>query len=64
MAVKAYAFLQERDYVLPDDIKTLASYVLSHRILLRPEARLGSMNTQQVLQQIINQANVPVSSVG
>ncbi|GAA0137820.1 MoxR family ATPase [Paenibacillus sp. YSY-4.3] len=64
MAVKAYAFLQERDYVIPDDIKTLAAYVLGHRILLRPEARLGSMSSQQVLQQIINQAQVPVSSVG
>ncbi|MGE7057494.1 AAA family ATPase, partial [Paenibacillus glucanolyticus] len=37
-AVKAYAFLNERDYVLPDDVKTLAPYVLSHRIMLRPEA--------------------------
>ena len=32
-AVKAYAFLHERDYVLPDDVKTLAPYVLSHRII-------------------------------
>ncbi|GIP57628.1 magnesium chelatase [Paenibacillus woosongensis] len=64
MAVKAYAFLQERDYVIPDDIKTLAPYVLGHRILLRPEARLGSMSALQVLQQIIKQAQVPISSVG
>ena len=43
MAVKAFAFLQERDYVLPDDVKTMAPYVISHRIVLRPESRLDSM---------------------
>ncbi|RUT46501.1 MoxR family ATPase [Paenibacillus anaericanus] len=61
MAVKAYAFLQERDYVLPDDIKTLAPYVLGHRILLRPDSRMDSMNSGVVLQKILQQANVPVS---
>lgn len=61
MAVKAYAFLQERDYVLPDDIKTLAPYVLGHRILLRPDSRVDSMNSGVVLQKILQQANVPVS---
>ncbi|WP_059052037.1 AAA family ATPase [Paenibacillus senegalimassiliensis] len=61
MAVKAYAFLAERDYVLPDDIKTLAPYVLGHRILLRPESRLGHRNASEVLQQILRQIHVPVS---
>ncbi|MCM3702193.1 AAA family ATPase [Paenibacillus macerans] len=61
MAAKAYAFLQQRDYVLPDDIKTLAPYVLGHRILLRPESRLGQIHTAQVLEQIMRQVQVPVS---
>lgn len=60
-AAKAYAFLQERDYVLPDDIKTLAPYVLGHRILLRPESRLGQVHAAQVLEQIMRQVQVPVS---
>lgn len=60
-AVKAYAFLGERDYVLPDDIKTLAPYVLEHRILLRPESRLGHRNVGEVLQQILRQIHVPVA---
>lgn len=64
MAVKAFAFLQRRDYVLPDDIKTLAPFVLGHRIVLRPDARLGSLTAHQVLDQIIRQAQVPVSTVG
>ncbi|GJM82997.1 magnesium chelatase [Paenibacillus sp. HMSSN-139] len=50
-AAKAYAFLEDRDYVLPDDIKTLAPFVLEHRILLRPESRLGHRNVGEVLQQ-------------
>lgn len=60
-AVKAFAFLQGRDYVLPDDIKILAPYVLGHRILLRPESRLGNMNGNQVLFQILRQTQVPVA---
>lgn len=61
MAAKAYAFLAGRDYVLPDDIKILAPYVLEHRILLRPESRLGHRSASEVLQQILRQIHVPVS---
>lgn len=61
MACKAFAFLQGRDYVLPDDVKILAPYVLSHRILLRPESRLESINVTSVLQSIIQQVKVPVT---
>ncbi|CAI6072550.1 hypothetical protein PAECIP112173_02250 [Paenibacillus sp. JJ-100] len=61
MAVKAFAFLQERDYVLPDDVKTMAPYVLSHRIVLRPESRLDSMNSEAVLNAVLQQVRVPVS---
>lgn len=60
MAVKAYAFLQERDYVLPDDVKTLAPYVLAHRLLLRPEARMDHANSHAVLHSILRQVEVPV----
>lgn len=61
LAAKAFAFLQQRDYVLPDDIKTLSPYVLGHRILLRPESRLGQMNADEVLRQILRQVHVPVT---
>lgn len=60
-AAKAYAFLEDRDYVLPDDIKTLAPFVLEHRILLRPESRLGHRDVGEVLQQILRQVHVPVA---
>ncbi|WP_244862481.1 MoxR family ATPase [Paenibacillus sp. J22TS3] len=60
-AVKAYAYINDRNYVLPDDIKQLAPYVLGHRILLRPEARLDSLHAEGVLQTILRQVYVPVS---
>ncbi|PZT53684.1 AAA family ATPase [Paenibacillus silvae] len=61
MAVKAFAFLQERDYVLPDDVKTMAPYVISHRIVLRPESRLDSISSEAVLNSVLQQVRVPVS---
>lgn len=61
LACKAFAFLHNRDYVLPDDVKNLAPYILSHRILLRPESRLESMHTESVLQNIIQQVKIPVT---
>ncbi|MCM3785756.1 MoxR family ATPase [Neobacillus mesonae] len=60
-AVKAFAFLNGREYVIPDDVKLLAPYVISHRIVLRPEARLDSMSQEAILAQIIEQKHVPVS---
>ncbi|WP_223067203.1 AAA family ATPase [Paenibacillus caui] len=60
-AVKAYAFLGGRDFVLPDDIKQLAPWVLGHRILLRPESRLDNSHSGAVLQSILGQVQVPVS---
>ncbi|OAB34016.1 AAA family ATPase [Paenibacillus glacialis] len=61
MACKAYAFLQGRDYVLPDDVKNLAPYILSHRILLRSESRLESVHVESILESIIRDVNVPVT---
>lgn len=61
LACKAFAFLHNRDYVLPDDVKNLAPYILSHRILLRPESRLENMHTESVLQNIIQQVKIPVT---
>ncbi|BFH61369.1 AAA family ATPase [Paenibacillus azoreducens] len=61
MAGKAYAFIQQRDYVLPDDIKILSPYVLSHRIVMRPESRLDNVNAESVVKNILQQVHVPVA---
>lgn len=61
MASKAYAFIQQRDFVLPDDVKVLAPYVLSHRIILRPESRLDQVSAESVVKYILQQVHVPVA---
>ena len=55
---RAYAVVEGRDYVLPDDIKSLVHPVLSHRMILSPELWLRKDATAQVLESIL--ANVPV----
>ena len=52
-AAKARASLQGRDFILPDDVKDLALPVLSHRILLTPEAELDGYGPEQVVQEAL-----------
>ncbi|WP_193568296.1 AAA family ATPase [Gracilibacillus saliphilus] len=59
-AAKAYAYIQKRDYVIPDDIVYLAPYVLSHRIILRPEARYEGVTQSSLITQILEEIDVPV----
>ncbi|MFF5996645.1 MoxR family ATPase [Lysinibacillus sp. KU-BSD001] len=59
-AAQAYAFMQNRDFVKPDDIKYLAPFVFSHRLILTPEARYEGIQPEQVLAQVIEQIFVPV----
>jgi MoxR-like ATPase len=59
-ALRAYAFLNNRDYVLPDDVKELAPYVLCHRLILRPEAAMDGMTQASVLNSVLQRVKVPV----
>lgn len=59
-AAKAYAFVQGRDYVIPDDLKELAPHVLAHRITLRPEARIEGLTPSTFIEQVLKQVDVPV----
>ncbi|WP_274651989.1 AAA family ATPase [Paenibacillus humicola] len=59
-AAKANAFLQERDYVIPDDIKALAPAVLSHRIMLQTEARMNGLTPEEVVDSVVRATSVPV----
>ena len=58
-AAQACALLSGRDYVLPDDIRRMALPVLSHRLILTPEARMKGVSAQQVLSQLIETVPVP-----
>ena len=59
-AAKASAYLRQRSFVTPDDVKSLAPYVLCHRIVLRTEARMNGLKAESILQQIIESVKVPV----
>lgn len=59
LSVKAYAAIQGRDFVVPDDVKFLAPYVYRHRIILRPEAEIEGLTTDSVTAQILNTVEVP-----
>jgi MoxR-like ATPase len=60
---KAYAMLQDRDYVVPDDIKAIASATLAHRVLLTPSARMREVTQETVIADVLNQISVPGASV-
>lgn len=59
-AAQGHAFIKGRDYVLPDDVKEMVGPVFSHRIKLRPEARLQGLKPEAVLQDILRSLPVPV----
>ncbi len=58
-ASKAQAWLSERDFVTPDDIKALARPLLRHRLILRPEAQLDGLAMDSVISSLLTQVAVP-----
>ena len=59
MAARAYAAMSGRDFVTPDDIKTMAVPVLEHRLILRPEFEIEGLSITEVIRQIMQQIAVP-----
>ncbi|HRW06953.1 MAG TPA: MoxR family ATPase [Caldilineaceae bacterium] len=60
---QALAAIRGRNYVIPDDIKTMARPVLAHRLAPSVEARLHGQSTGDVLMQVVNETAVPVEEV-
>ncbi|WP_125775288.1 AAA family ATPase [Antribacter gilvus] len=58
-AAKALAAMSGRDYVLPDDVQRLARPVISHRLILTTESRLGGVGSEAIVDQIVQQTPVP-----
>jgi MoxR-like ATPase len=56
---KAMAALEDRDYLIPDDVKSAALPVLRHRVIVKPEAELEGLDSDQVLGEIIGSVEVP-----
>ncbi len=60
---QALAWIMGRRFVTPDHVKEMAPVVLCHRLLLRPQARLGGMLPEQVVTEVLGEVEVPVVRV-
>ena len=58
-AARAYAALQGRDFVIPDDVKTLALPVLRHRLTLSPSAEIEGLTADRILREVLDQTPAP-----
>ena len=58
LASKAIAFFNQRDYVLPDDIKNIAVDILNHRIILNYEAEVDGITTTQIINSILEKIEI------
>jgi len=61
-ASQARAAINGRDFVLPDDIKDIAPHVLTHRVILRPNAELRGLTPSAVVEEVIATETVPMTS--
>jgi MoxR-like ATPase len=60
-AAQALAAVRGNDFVTPDDIKRLATAVLAHRIILKPESRLRKVTPRSVVEELLDLVSVPTS---
>ena len=58
-AGRAYAFLQGRDFVVPEDLRALAPDVLRHRLVLTFEAEAEEVDADQIIQRVLAAVKVP-----
>jgi MoxR-like ATPase len=62
-ASQARALLQGRDYVIPDDIKALATAALAHRLIMNPESRMRNATARGVIEYVLREVPVPGTRV-
>ena len=58
-AAKAYALLQGRDFVSPDDVRSVAPSVLQHRLVLTAEAEMEGLTPLKAVRRLIEKVEVP-----
>ena len=56
---RAMAYINGRDYVLPEDVQQVAEAVLSHRILVNGKARMGYVDSNEVVREIVGKIETP-----
>lgn len=59
-AAQAYAYVEGREYVIPDDVKSIAYYVLGHRLVLSMEAKINKIDMKEIINKIVGKVKVPV----
>jgi len=59
LAAKAFAFLQGRAFVIPEDIRAIAQDVMAHRIGITYEAEAENISASDIITKIINKVEVP-----
>ncbi len=59
LAARTYAAINGRDFITPDDIKTMALAVLEHRLILRPEFEIEGLSVKEVIDEILKGIAVP-----
>ena len=59
---RAYALVQARDYVIPDDVQALAYGVMGHRIILSPAARMRRLQPREVVDRLLESVPIPGAS--
>jgi MoxR-like ATPase len=52
-----------RNYILPDDIKALATVILPHRIIANPAARLRNLTSEKLIQEIVSVQPIPTGDM-
>lgn len=60
---QALAAIHGREFVIPDDVKRLAPYVLTHRLVVNPQTRLRGRRPEDVIRDVVNTVPVPVEAV-
>lgn len=56
---KASAYINGRDYVIPDDVLRVFAKVCAHRVILHPRAKVASIQAEEIMEQITHQVSIP-----
>ncbi len=59
---QALAAISDRQFVIPDDVKTMAPYVLTHRLIVNPQTRLRGRRPEEVINEVVAAVPVPVEA--
>jgi len=56
---RAAAAMRGRDFVTPDDVKSIANLAVAHRLILKPEHQIKGVNTEDIIKEILRTVPVP-----